>query len=224
VSLDYVCVHQFFPCVVCITKLSKWLYLIAEVIIQKSAEGYHLKFRVCKERGNRWAVYVKRINFYCDKSHQSFYSKEHAEVTLVQIFEEIKQGIFDPDFYSKRRKSIYSFSVYSSEWVKNFEKLVNAGKSSSLTFKKYKSYIENEFNSFFKKTSLFDISAGNIKQYYLNINNLHPKTIYNKLAAIHKIFADAVDDGVIQPVPKFPIETKTNTLPEPVIKWADIDI
>jgi integrase len=196
----------------------------SSLLIQKSAEDYHLKFRVYKERGTRWAVYVKGINIYCDKSRQSFYSKEHAEATLVQIFGEMKQGTFDPDFYSKRRKSIYSFSVYTEQWIKDFEKLVNAGKRSPSTFKKYKSYIENEFKPLFKETSLLDITAGNIKQYYLTIINLHPKTIYNKLAALHKIFADARDEGVIQTVPKFPIELKTNTLPEPIIKWADINI
>jgi len=194
------------------------------LLIQKAAEGYPLKFRVYKERGNRWAVYVKGNNIYCDKSHQSFYSKEHAEATLVQILGEIKQGTFDADFYSKKRKSIYSFSVYTGKWLKGFEILVHGGKRSPSTLKKYKSYIEEEFNPFFKDSSILEITPWNIKQYYLSIIKLNPKTIYNKLAALHKIFADARDEGVIQIIPKFPIELKTNTLPEPVIKWADIDV
>lgn len=183
-----------------------------------------MRFRVYKERGNRWAVYVKGVNIYCDKSHQTFYSKEHAEATLIQILGEVKQGVFDPYFYSKKRKSILSFSVYSDQWLLNFEKLVKAGKRSPSTYKKYKSYVENEFKNFFKNTSLLDILPGHIKQYYLSIIDLNPKTIYNKLACLHKIFADALDDGLIQIIPKFPIELKTNTLPKTVIKWADVDI
>lgn len=193
-------------------------------ILEKAGEGYAMRFRVYKERGNRWAIYVKGFNIYCDKSHQTFYSKEHAEATLVQILGEIKQGVFDPDFYSKKRKSIYSFSVYVDQWLLNFKRLVKAGKRSPSTFNKYKSYVENEFKPFFKQTSLLDILPRTIKQYYLSIIDLHPKTIYNKLACLHKIFADALDDGLIQVIPKFPIELKTNTIPRPVIRWADLDI
>jgi integrase len=196
----------------------------SSLLIQKAAEGYPLKFRVYRERGDRWAVYIKGINIYCDKSHQSFYSKEHAEATLVQILGEIKQGTFDPDFYSKKRKSILSFSNYTAQWLIDFKKLVDADKRSPSTFNKYKSYVENEFNPFFKETSLLDLTAWNIKQYYLTIIKLHPKTIFNKLAALHKILADSRDEGLIQIVPMFPIELKTGTLPEPVIKWADVDI
>src|SRR4030042_1346063 len=194
------------------------------LLISKAGEGYPLRFRVYKERGNRWAVYVKGINIYCDKSQQTFYSREHAEATLVQILGEIKQGIFDQDFYSKRRKSIYSFSVYADQWIKNFKKLVDAGKRSPSTYNKYKSYIENEFKPFFQETSLLEITQKAIKEYYLRIIKLHHKTIYNKLACLHKIFADSKDEGMIQVIPKFPIELKTNTIPEPVIKWADVDI
>jgi integrase len=193
-------------------------------LVEKAGEGFNMRFRVYKERGNRWAIYVKSVNIYCDKSHQSFYSKEHAESTLIQILGEIKQGTFDPDFYSKKRKSLYSFSVYAEQWLKNFEILVASGKRSPSTYNHYKSYIEKEFIPFFKNISMLDILPGLIKQYYLSIIELHPKTIYNKLACLHKIFADALDDGIIQMIPKFPIELKTNSLPEPVIKWADIDI
>jgi len=139
------------------------------LLIEKAGEGYPLKFRVYKERGNRWAVYVKGINIYCDKTHTTFYSKEHAEATLVQILGEIKQGTFDPDFYSKRRKSIYSFSVYADQWIESFKKLVDARKRSPSTYNKYKKYIENEFKPFFKDTSIQEITPGNIKQYYLSI-------------------------------------------------------
>ena len=183
-----------------------------------------MKYRVYKERGNRWAVYVKGLNIYCDKVHQTFYSKEHAATTLIQILGEIKQGVFDPDFYSKRRKSIYSFSVYAEQWLLNFQTLVEAGKRSPGTLKKYTSYIESDFRPFFKEISLLDILPGHIKQYYLEIIQLHPKTIYNKLACLHKILVDAKDDGLIQQVPKFPIELKVDTLPKPLIKWADMDI
>ena len=157
-----------------------------------------MKYRVHKERGNRWAIYVKGVNIYCDKSHQTFYSKEHAEATLIQILGEIKQGIFDPDFYSKRRKSIYSFSAYVDQWLKNFQKIVKAGKRSPWTLKKYRSYIENEFKPFFKDISLLDILPLHLKEYYLSIINFHPKTIYNKLGCLHKLLADAKDDGLIQ--------------------------
>ena len=183
-----------------------------------------MKYRVYKERGNRWAIYVKGVNIYCDKSHQTFYSQEHAEATLIQILGEIKQGTFDPDFYSKRRKSIFSFSAYADGWLLSFQKLVDAGKRSPGTYKKYKSYVKNDLKPFFKDISLLDILPLQIKEYYLSIIHLHPKTIYNKLACLHKIFVDAKDDGLIQTVPKFPIELKVDKLPMPVIKWADMDI
>ncbi len=183
-----------------------------------------MKYRVYKERGNRWAIYIKGINIYCDKAHQTFYSREHAEATLVQIFGEIKQGIFDPDFYSKRRKSIYSFSVYADKWMEDFQKLVDAGKRSPWTIKKYRYYVNVDFKPFFKQISLLDILPGHIKDFYLSIIKLHPKTIYNKLACLHKMFVDAYDDGLIQSVPKFPIELKVDQIPTPIIKWADIDI
>ena len=166
-------------------------------LLEIAGEGYAMKYRVYKERGNRWAIYVKGVNVYCDKSHQTFYSKEHAEATLIQILGEIKQGTFDPDFYSKRRKSIFSFSVYADQWLENFQKLVEARKRSPWTLKKYRSYAEKEFKPFFNDISVLDILPLHIKEYYMSIINLHPKTIYNKLGCLHKIFSDAKDDGLI---------------------------
>jgi integrase len=69
-----------------------------------------------------------------------------------------------------------------------------------------------------------DILPLHIKEFYLSIVNLYPKTIYNKLGCLHKILAAARDDGLIQIIPKFPIEFKTDKLPKPFIKWADVDI
>ena len=54
-------------------------------LIEIAGEGYAMRYRVFEERGNRWAIYVKGFNIYCDKSHQTFYSREHAEATLIQI-------------------------------------------------------------------------------------------------------------------------------------------
>lgn len=73
-----------------------------------------------------------------------------------------------------------------------------------------------------KKALFFNIK----QQYYLEIIEVHLKTIaiYNKLAGLHIKFADARDGGLIQFITKFPIELKTNTIPQPVIKWVDIDI
>jgi integrase len=40
------------------------------------------------------------------------------------------------------------------------------------------------------------------------------------MASLHKLFRDAVDEEVIQSMPKFPMEFKASNLPDPDWKWA----
>lgn len=180
--------------------------------------------KIYHHQGNRWVIRLPGgIRIFCDKDHKTFYSREHAEHTLFGIHRELQDGSFDADFYAKRKKSLYSFSVYAKEWLSNCERRVQRNELSPTYLGSLKNYINNIFVPFFGDTSLQEIRGRHVKQFYLSLN-YSPKSLWNIMAALHKLFRDAVDEEVISSLPKFPMEFKASTLPEPQWKWASEEL
>ena len=176
--------------------------------------------KVYKDKGNRWCVRLPGgVRIFCDKEHRSFYSREHAQWTLAQIQGEIERGVFDENFYSKKKKSLQSFSVYAEEWLVNCERRVERNELSPTYLSSLKNYVNNIFIPHFGDTNITEIRAKHVKAFYLKLSYA-PKTLWNVMAALHKLFRDALDDEVIQGVPKFPTGFKASALPEPEWKWA----
>jgi integrase len=176
--------------------------------------------KVYEQRG-RWHIRLKGgVRIFCDKRHRSFYSKQEAEYTLSQICAEVENGTFDENFYSKNKKSLLSFSVYASEWLSNYEKLLERGERSPTYLKDVRRFVRKEFIPYFSDMSLLEIKGRNIRGFYMSLEN-HPKTIFNKMAVLHKLFKDAVDDEIIPQMPNFP---KQGTIPEPDWQWCNEDI
>jgi len=176
--------------------------------------------KIYHHQGNRWVIRLPNgIRIFCDKQHRSFHSRDHAEWTLHQIHSEVEQGLFDPDFYSKTRKSIYSFEVYAREWLNDCEMRVAKGNMARDHFGHIRHYVNDLFIPFFGNTSIREIRGKDIKRFCLSLNQA-AKTVFNIMGILHRLFRDAFDEEIIQTVPKFPPDLKASSLPEPEWKWA----
>jgi len=175
--------------------------------------------RIQKHRGDRWRIcLLGGITIYCDKTHRTFYSAKHAQWTLAQIQGEIENGTFDETFYSKRKKSVHSFEVYAREWLDNCERRLERKELSPTYMREVRRYVDRYFIPALGSMSMMDIRGRHLKTFYLNLENLSQKTLYNIMAVLKKLFRDAVDGEVIQTMPIFP---KLGSIPEPETVWAD---
>ena len=180
--------------------------------------------KIRKERGDRWYIELPgAIRIYCDKAQRTLYSRQQAEWTLSQIQGEIEARTFDADFYSKKKKSIRSFSVYAEQWLAHCEILLSRGELSPSYLKELRRFVKKVFIPFFGNENMREIKGQRLKAFYDSLGIKAPKTIFNIMGALHKIFADAVDEEVIETLPKFPIDFKLSRLPEPETKWASED-
>ena len=173
--------------------------------------------RVYQDKGNRWLIRLKGgLRIFCDKSHQSFYSREHCQHTLIRICGEMEAGTFDPSFYAKKTKSLLSFDEYCRSWLANCERRLDRGELSPSYLKELRRFIRKIFIPYFGNQSMLEIKGFHLKQFYLSLN-VHPKTCSNIMGCLHKIFIDAQDEEVIPATPNFP---KIGRLPEPSTNWA----
>lgn len=176
--------------------------------------------RVYRERGDRWFIRLPgRIKILCDKEHRSFYSKQHADWTLAQIQGEIERGLFDPAFYAKSKKSLHSFEVYAEEWLKNCERRRERGDLSPTYLKELRRYVNKLFIPHFGHLDMMEIRGKHLKSFYLSLEQ-GKKTVFNIMGALHKLFKDALEEEVIQASPRFPLEFRASTLPDPEWQWA----
>ena len=174
--------------------------------------------RVFKDRGDRWCIRLKnRIKICCDKNGETFYSKQHAQATLIRISAEIEAGTFDRDFYSRSKKSLLSFSVYASEWLQGYKRKVERGELAPTYLRSIKQYVSSMFIPYFGDTNIREIKGRQLKSFYLTLEQ-NPKTIVNIMSALKKLFRDALDDEVIEQMPNFP---RNPRVPEPHWKWID---
>ena len=67
---------------------------------------------------------------------------------------------------------------------------------------------------------MLEIRGFQINNFFMSLDYA-PKTVWNVMAALHKLFNDAFDQEIIQVVPKFPMTFKKSDLPESERKWAD---
>jgi len=177
--------------------------------------------KIYKEKGDRWLIRLPNgTRIFCDKSHRSFYSRKHAEWTLAQIQSEIEQNRFDPAFYAKTKKSINSFEFYVQQWLSNNEKRLNRNEISPGYWKEMNRYVNTYFLPAFGPKNMQEIRGLDLKTFYLNLENISPKSIYNVMGVLKKIFRDAHEDEVIQTCPHFP---RMGGIPEPETIWADVD-
>jgi len=173
--------------------------------------------KIYKNRG-RWFIRLPDgIQIYCDKQHRSFYSKQHASWTLAQIHGEIEAGTFDADFYAKKKKSVASFAVYAEQWMRNCERRAKRGELSPTYLVSLRGYVKNLFVPYFENMNMMEIRGRNLKYFYLGLDYA-PKTLWNVMTALHKLFSDAFSEEVIPVMPKFP---ESVSVPEPSWRWAD---
>ncbi len=180
--------------------------------------------KIRKDRGDRWYIELPgRVRIYCDKQHRSFYSRKHCEWTLNQIHGELENGTFDQDFYSKKKKSLHSFSVYATTWLSHCERRVERSELSPTYLGSLRNYVNNMFIPFFGDTNILDIRGRHIKEFYMKLD-YSPKSLWNIMSALHKLFGDAKNEEVIQAIPNFPMEFKASSLPEPNWQWASVEV
>jgi integrase len=176
--------------------------------------------KVYEQRG-RWHIRLKGgVRVFCDKRHRSFYSQQEAEYALSQICAEIENGTFDEGFYSKSKKSLLSFSVYAAEWLSNCEKRMNRGELAPTYIRSLRQFVNKIFIPYFGDVSMLEIKGRQLKSFYLSLDQ-HPKTVLNIMAALKKIFTDALSEEVIPQLPNFP---KIGRVPEPSWQWIDEEL
>ena len=174
--------------------------------------------KIYKHRGNRWFIRLPDgVQVWCDKQHMTFHSREHAQYTLVAIQSEIKSGTFDPSFWAKRKKSLHSFEVYALEWLQQYERRLQRGELSPVYMQGVKRYVNSHYIPAFGEMNMLDIKGRHLVSFHLSLEK-SPPTIKTIMVILKKLFRDAVDQEVIQVMPKFP---KLGVVPEPRISWAD---
>ncbi|MGO9572587.1 MAG: tyrosine-type recombinase/integrase [Desulfomonilaceae bacterium] len=180
--------------------------------------------KIYKNRGDRFFIRLPGgEQIWCDKQHRTFRGHDHARWTLDQIHGEMENGTFDPDFYSKTKKSVQSFAVYADQWLQRCERKVELGKLSKVHFRHLRHCVRNLFIPFFGELNLLDIRGKHVSGFWLTLEKA-PKTIFNIMAALHKLFTDAHRDEVIQQIPNFPTELRASDLPEPDWNWASEEV
>ncbi|MBM4327958.1 MAG: site-specific integrase [Deltaproteobacteria bacterium] len=180
--------------------------------------------KIYRDRGDRWRIVLPGgIKIFCDRNHRTLYSRQHAEWALARIQGEIENGTFDPDFYSKTRKSLHSFTTYAEDWLRSYERKMERGDISRGYLGQLRRCVNDVFIPYFGEMSLQDIRGKHIREFYLTLEKA-PKTVYNNMMILHKVFASAYDDELIQSPPKFPKELKASEIPEPDWKWANEEI
>src|SRR5208337_689660 len=180
--------------------------------------------KIYEDKGERWLIKLPGgIRIFCDKAHRTFYSRQHAEWTLNQIHGEIENGTFDADFYAKKKKSILGFSVYADQWLKRCDRKVELGKLSKVHFRHLRHYVRILFIPFFGELNMLDIRGKHINDFWLSLDKA-PKTVFNTMSALHRLFNDAYRDEIIHKVPNFPGELKNSELPEPNWRWASEEV
>jgi integrase len=70
---------------------------------------------------------------------------------------------------------------------------------------------------------MVDIKGRSINEFWLSLDKA-PKTVFNCMGSLHRLFTDALRDEVIQHLPNFPPELKGSDLPEPNWRWASEEI
>ena len=180
--------------------------------------------RIYKDKGERWLIKLPGgIRIFCDKQHRTFYSRQHAEWTLHQIQAEIENGAFDETFYAKTKRSLRSFSVYALEWLENCTRRADRGELSPGYLKAIRGYVHNHWIPFFGELDMQEIRGHYLNKFYLRLE-LKPKSVWNCMAALHKLFKDALNEEIIQAMPKFPMEFRGNRLPQVEPPWAPEEI
>lgn len=180
--------------------------------------------KVYQKRPGHWYIQLPgKIRIYCDKDHQSLDSKKRAEATLVQIYTEMAAGTFDPDFYRPSRKSQFSFSVYCDDWLKHRERLVEQGKLTANHHRITKGIVENHLKPYFEFRNIKEITPKDIKEFQATLNGA-PKSIFERMQLLMKIFRDAKADKVILEIPTHPEIMKSNEVPDPDWRWCDEEI
>jgi integrase len=96
------------------------------------------------------------------------------------------------------------------------------GKLSPSYLKELRRCIRKQFILHFRDINIMEIRSKHLKSFYLKLDQA-PKTVFNIMAALHKLFRDVVDEEVIQSMPKFPMEFNASKLPDPAWKWASED-
>jgi len=169
--------------------------------------------------GRRWGIRLPGgLRIFCDKQHRAFYSAEQATWTLHEIQAAIENGTFDPEFYSKRKKSIHSFEFYCLEWLRNCERRLARRELSPTYMREVRRYVHTYFIPAFGPMNMQDIRGRHLKSFYLSFEEISQKTIYNVMGVLKKLFHDAHEEEVIPACPKFP---KLGDIPEPETVWAD---
>jgi integrase len=182
--------------------------------------------RSSKTRSQRWRIRLaKGLDLYVDKDGRSFYSREHAESTLDLIRAEMdpRHYRFDPDNYRQKKESRHTFRAFAESWLENVELKTNRGDYSPGYLNALRGYVHNHWIPFFQDEDLREIRGQQLTKFHLRLK-IAPKSIYNCMAALHKLFTDAWNEELIEQLPRFPVSFKTSSIPQTERKWAPEDL
>lgn len=121
--------------------------------------------------------------------------REDADFVLQEIRREIDRGIFRPERY--KNSNPLSFENWSKRWLKDMKSEVGY-----VTWKGYRSYIENHLNPFFGPTFLPDINYPKLAELYRTLP-VSDKSKQNIFGCLHKILRDAKRCGFVTVMPEW---------------------
>lgn len=177
--------------------------------------------KVYQKRPGHWYIQLPgKVRIYCDKQHQSLDSEKRARTTLIQIYTEIENGTFDPDFYRPSRKSELSFSVYAERWLEFRHTMVQRGRLGKSHNRNSGYVVRKLFMPFFGDMDIRSIRGKHIRDFQLSLT-CGPKTTYDRLALLMKLFRDAQADEVIKDIPNVPDKLTMADIPDPDWQWID---
>lgn len=178
--------------------------------------------KVYQKRPGHWYIQLPgKVRIYCDKGHQSLDSEKRAQATLIGIYNEMKNGTFDPDFYRPSRKSRHSFSVYADYWISFREQMAKQGKLAMMWHRQTANVVNKLFKPYFGDDDMQAIQGQQLRLFQLSMTEYSLKTVRDRMILLMKIFRDAKADGIVQEVPVIPDEIKREDVPDPDWQWTD---
>lgn len=182
-------------------------------------QGEPLACPTCLTTPRRYFVdfYWKgRIKLYLGRNGRALDSWGRASRLLNAMRHEVDQDKFDPKDYDPRKVRELLFNTYAVAWLCRRQDEQDRGHLSKGYLEQITSYVHRYFIPFFKKTPIRELRAGDLEDFKNQLpTSLSPKTVYNILGVLHKLFQDAFRRRDILLLPDFP-QVRPG---DPVIRW-----
>ncbi len=168
-----------------------------------------LRCAPCKTTPSRYYIDFpwkgERLRLFCDRDDHPFSSYEAAHRYLTVMRAKVDEKDFDPREYIKIEVKKLYFENYAAAWLERRERQVLQNQLSRGYLRSAMIYLNRYVTPYFKGQNIRDIQEGDLEDFRDQLPlHLKPKTVYNIIGILSKIFNDARRRRDIHRLPEFP--------------------